>query len=735
MKISALAGGSIAVLAAILAASPSLAQTQSANGGEEIGGGDEIVVTAQRRAERSVDVPITVTTISSEQLTTANARDLVDIAKVTPSLRFDSAGGFTQPTIRGIGTAVVTSGGGANVGIYIDGFYSPNPLAANSQLMNVQSVQVLKGPQGTLFGRNTTGGAILVQTAEPSEELGGKFKASFGRFNDLRSQVYVTGGIAPGVAVDLEGMYRYGEGFQTNIANGDSHVGRYDSYSLRAGLKVALGEAGSILLRYTRTEIDDPRPFLSNTYVDPVLGAGKPFFAPPGSFTTDPDLVAKDQPGLFRSKSDMFQGTLKLDLGFADLTSYTQYRTEDVDQSQDLDVTALPIFQIGIPVKDKTFSQEILLNSKAGGALQWTAGLFFFSNKDTYRTFVDNNGAFRDPSGPTRLGGSSATTKSYAAFLDATYEITPRLFLTAGARYAHDTVTDAYYEVFTRVNPVPSIKSDKLTPRVVVRYKPTEESSIYASYTQGYKAAVIDVGGSCQNPPAFACNKVEPEKVNAYEVGAKFDNRVISLEAAGFYYDYKNLQVSSYLADGRANITNAASSEIYGLEGSARLRLAEGFELNAGASWTHARYKTFNNAPVYGPSGCVDPLTCPFSFFIPSGITLRNVTMQRTPEFTGNIGASYRTGLAGGELALSGNLYYTSTFFFGPSGVQFPQKGYEVASARIQWTDPSDALTVAVWGDNLTNQRYVTSMQYNSFGLGANWNAPVTYGVEIGFNF
>lgn len=698
----------------------------------------EIVVTAQRRAERSVDVPITVTSLGSEQLATANARDLIDIYRVTPSLRFDTAAGFVQPTIRGIGTAVVTSGGGSNVGIYVDGFYSPNPLAANTQLMNVDSVQVLKGPQGTLFGRNTTGGAILIQTAEPSEEFGGRFKGTIGRFDDISSQAYVTGAIAPGVAFDLEGLYRYGVGFQTNIIDGDDHVSQYNSYSIRAGLKLNIGETGSLLLRYMRVDIDDPRPVNAASYVDPVLGLGAPVFAPPGTYTTRPNEVAKDRPGIFKSKSDTFQATLTFDLGFADLTSYTQYRTEKVNQSQDLDSSGIPLFQIGIPVKDKTVSQELLLNSHAGGALQWTAGLFYFSNKDTYRTFLDTGGVFRDPDGPTRLGGSSTTTNSYAAFVDATYEITPKLFVTAGARYAHDSVTDANFVVgpatsqipgLVQTFEVPNIKRDKVTPRIVLRYKPTEQSSIYASYTQGYKAAVIDVGGSCQNPPAYACNNVAPEQVNAYEIGGKFGNGAVTLETAGFYYDYKNLQVSSYLADGRANITNAATSEIYGLEASARVRIGGRFELNGGVSWTHARYKRFDNAPVYVRGSGI------YAFVIPSGTTLNNVTMQRTPEFTGNLGASYRAPLADGELMVSGNLYYTSKFHFGPSGIQFPQKGYEVASARVQWTDPSDAFTLAVWGDNLTNKRYLTSVQYNSFGLGANWSAPVTYGLELGFKF
>ncbi|MEW9856444.1 TonB-dependent receptor [Novosphingobium sp. M1R2S20] len=689
----------------------------------------EIVVTAQRRAERSVDVPISLTTLGADQLATANARELSDIARVTPSLRFDKAAGFTQPTIRGIGTAVVTSGGGSNVGIYLDGFYSPNPLSANTQLLNIESVQVLKGPQGTLFGRNTTGGAILIQTGEPSHETSGQFKASYGRFNETQIQFYGTTGVVSGVAFDIEGLYNHGQGFQTNVLNGDDNIGEYNNYSVRSGLKFDIGDIGSLLLRYMHAEQHDPRPVISNTYVDPVLGVGAPFIAPPGSYVTDPDLVARSGPALFVSKSDVFQGTLKLDLGFADFTSYTQYRTENGDQSQDLDATGIPLFQIGIPVKNKTFSQELLLNSKAGGALQWTAGLFYFSNKDRYRTFADTNGISRDPTGPTRLGGSSTTTKSLAAFIDATYEITPQLFVTAGARYAKDKVTDAYYNVGAAEFPVPSISNDKVTPRFVLRFKPSEETSIYASYTQGYKAAVIDVGGSCQNPPDFACNPIEPEKVNAYEIGAKFDNRTVSLEAAGFYYDYKNLQVSSYLADGRANITNAASSEIYGVEGSLRLRVTSQFDLNAGASWVHARYKEFNNAPVYAPGAGA------FRFVIPSGITLENTTMQRTPEFTGNVGASYRTDLGGGELQLSSNLYYTSEFYFGPSGIQFPQEGYEVLSARVQWTDPSDTYTLAVWGDNLTDNRYVTAVQYNSFGLGANWSAPITYGVELSARF
>jgi iron complex outermembrane receptor protein len=738
---------SIIAMVGALALSPAMAfaqattidaaRTDSTAASADSGTGTEIIVTAQRRQERQVDVPITVTTLGAAQLESANVQDLSDISRVTPSLRFDNAAAFAQPTIRGIGTGVTTSGGGANVGIYIDGFYSPNPLAADSQLMNVQSIQVLKGPQGTLFGRNTTGGAILIQTAEPSEEPAAQFKASYGRYNEFKGQGYVTYGLADGLSFDVEGMYTRGDGWVTNIVDGNDKVGKYKNWSVRTGLKMDFSEDVSLLVRYMHGDVNDGRPMMSNTYVDPVAGPLNPSFVPPSLYTTNPDLVAIDRPTYFHSISNTVQATLKVDLGFADLTSYSQYRGENVDSSQNLDNTGATIFQLGLPVKNETWSQEVLLNSKPGPRLQWTGGLFYFSNRDQYITFADNAGSFRNLFGPTRIGGSSTTTKSYAAFLDATYEITPKFFVTAGARYAHDVVTDAYFNAGPAEFPVPGISGNRVTPRFVLRYKPNEQSSIYASFTQGYKAAILDVGGTCQNlsniptpqNPTGAgrtCSNVQPEKINAYEIGYKYSERNLSVELAAFYYDYKNLQVSLFLA-GQANILNAANSKIYGVEGSLRYELFDGFEINAGASYTHARYKDFPLAPVYTRNGVgtFDVVLTP----------LRNSTMPHTPDFTGNLGARYRTTVGGGELQLSGNLYYTSSFFFGPSGNQFPQNSYAVLAARAQWTDRSDKFTLAVYGDNLTNSRYVTAIQYNTIGIGSNWSQPTTYGVEVGVKF
>ena len=694
----------------------------------------EIVVTAQRREERSVDVPISITTIGSEQLAAANVDELSDIARVSPGVRFDFSSGFFQPTIRGVGTSNVTSGGGSNVGIYIDGFYSPNPLAADFDLLSVRSIQVLKGPQGTLFGRNTTGGAILVQSADPSEDTAVEMRASYGRFAEVKAQGYATFALAQGVAVDIQGLYKSGDGWQRDIQSG-KRVGAYQNTSVRAGLLLAPTDGISVLLRYQHNDVDDPTPLLPASWNDAQFGPGQPSFAAPTQYTYGRNEIASGSvPEFFRAKSDIYQGTVRADLGFADLTSYTQYRRENVNTSVDLDYSGADLLQLGIPVNNRTFSQELLFTSKRGSQLQWTAGLFYFSNKDQYITTIDALG--NTPETRIRFGGSSTTTKSYAAFLDATYEFSSKFFLTAGARYAKDKVVDAYWNprFSAAENPVPGISDDRVTPRFVLRYKPNESTSLYASYTKGYKAAIIDVGGSCQNAP-FICNDVQPETIDAYEIGAKYSASGLSVELAGFYYDYKNLQVSLYRA-GTAEVVNAAQSEIYGVDGQLQYRVSNNFDIQLGAAWTHARYKEFANAPIYTPCGTQSAtvqaacLASGTSFVI-IGRDLTNVPMQRTPAFTGNVGVRYGVDLAGGELDLSGNFYHSSEVFFGPSGTQFRQGSYQTLGLRAAWTDPTERFTLALWGENVTNSRFRVGAQYTNYGVGANWNKPATYGVEI----
>ena len=747
---------------------------------------EEVLVTAQRREEKSRDVPISVTTLGAAQLETANVVNLSDTAKLTPGLRFDSQGPAVQPTIRGVGTAVTTSGGGPNVGIYVDGFFNSNAYVADFQLMKAQSIQVLKGPQGTLFGRNTTGGAILVTTADPSTKTSGEVKASYGSYNAKKLQGYGTFGITDNIALDVEGLYSKGDGYFTNVLDGDKKIGQYENWSVRTGLKIDFTDAVSLLVRYTHAQKDDPTPQLVNAYVDNgsagffakvspigqgIYGAsssvGRPlvyFYAPSSTYVTKPGDIALNLPISFKPKSDTIQGTVKADLGFADFTSYTQYRKDKTPYYGDLDVTTISIFNILVSALDKSFSQEFLLNSKSGSPLQWTAGLNYYQIKDTWDVGASfGGGAF----GP--FGGSTTNTKSYAAFVDATYELTDKLFLTAGGRVSRDLVTDASFTanagtqfsgytgpngqnipcptcVAGTVIPVDDLKKSSFTPRVVLRYKPSDDSSVYGSFSRGYKAGILNVGGLSQQP-------VKPETINAFEVGYKYDNRTFALDLASFYYDYKNLQVSSFQS-GAAQIRNAASSEIYGLEAQTRYQVSRDFNINAGAAYTHARYKKFTEAPYYSycdanpatpallPSGQPNPMYCtpPLLGGLGAGAVVQPTTdasgyhMQRAPEYTGNIGASYDINIASSVLNLSGNLYYTSSFYFDPEQ-QFKQGGYALLSLRSQWTDPSEHYTVALSGDNLTNKRYRTQVLFNTLGIGNVWSAGATWALQLGAKF
>lgn len=741
----------------------------------------EIVVTAQRRAEKSIDVPITITTISATQIAKANVSELADISKLTPGLRFDTSGSFVQPTIRGIGTAVVSSGSGPNVGIYVDGFYIANPESGAFDLMRVSSIQVLKGPQGTLFGRNTTGGAVLLSTSEPSETPGAEFKASYGSFNAVKAQGYATFGITQGLAIDIEGLYKKGDGYFENTVNQDDKVGQYENWSIRTALKAEINEV-SLLLRYTHSDTNDPSSMMFNSYLDKTgaskmlerfvspagLGMYQAYFgvsgskglplqslyAAPSSYVTKPGKVAQDPnfPVIFTNKSDIFQGTIKADLGFADLTSYTQYRKDRAYNFYNLDPTTNNYFNIYIGIENKLFTQELLLTSKPGSKLQWTTGLYYFANRDTYHVGGPFGGATYIPRAPYNVyGGSETLSKSIAGYADGTYEITPSLYLTAGLRYGHDWIPDA---LMYAPNPFASsvaaqsiyrpgpYTTDRVTPRAVLRFKPDDQSSVYASYTGGYKAGLLNVGCGCNERLP-----VKPESIDAFEIGYKYDNRQISFDASAFYYNYRNLQVSIF-QNGLAQILNAAAAHIYGIEGALRYRVSDAFDFNFGATYTHARYAKFKadetlpGAPYYtycDPSG-QGPAACnSAAFLFPGGITnnfgdATGERLQRSPDITATFGAAYNTQLAKGSLTLSGNVYYTSKVSFSPTE-QFFQKGYATLSARAQWVDPSERYSLAVFGNNLTNQRYISAVSYQNLGMGSLWSPPATWGVELGSKF
>jgi iron complex outermembrane recepter protein len=684
---------------------------------------ETIIVSAQRRSERAQDVPITITNIRAADLEETGTRNLSDIATLTPGLRFDYAWNFVQPTIRGVGTAISNAGGGSNVGTYIDGFYSPNPIANDFQLLNVDSIQVLKGPQGTLFGRNTTGGAILVNTAKPSFDTDVMAEASYGNFAAQKYQGYFTTGWSNKLAFDVAATFGRGDGFIHNITTGDKHPGAYENFSIRTGVLFTPTDDLSFLFRYTRQNNNDPSNVAGNAYVSGGVPQVYGRFIPGTVYTSNPNQVAYDEPVAFKAHANIYQLTSAWDFGAGTLTSYTQFRKENSNTYESLDYVSAQLLNIVIQVDDRTFTQEFLAASKPGSRLQWSAGAFYSDTSDQWPVGVFLFGA------PTTGGLTGAENKSYATYADLTYQLADNFFITGGVRYTHDEVTEAHFQNanFPVEVVLPNLTSNRVTPRAVLRYALNPESSIYASFSRGYKAAIYNVGGG-------QLDAISPESLNAYEVGYKYAARGLSANVSGFFYDYKNLQVESYTTINNVPasiVSNAASARIWGFDGDIRYDITHAWEVNGGANYTHANYTRFVDSP--SQTECLAAACGPAA-----GLYLNTVTdasgfnMLRSPRFTANLGSTYSLAVAQGKLALSANYYYTTKIFFDSSD-QLEQGAYSLLGLRAAWTDASGRYTAALFGNNVTNTHYRTQVLGNTFGIGAIWGYPATYGASFAY--
>lgn len=703
---------------------------------------EEVQVTAQRRTERALDVPISITALGADQLGKGDILQLGDVAKLTPGMRFDSQGGNAQPTIRGVGSSVVMAGAGSNIAIYTDGFYTPNPMMADTELLNIESVQVLKGPQGTLFGRNSTGGAILVTTKDPSSEESGSVQASYGSYNAQRYQAYVTGGPSDVLAVDLAALFRNGDGYLENTVTGDDEVGKFRNWSVRFGFLLQPTDKTSVLFRFSQSQVDDPGVTAVN-FFDAENYSAAGLRGVPAS--DEANELTNNYPFGYTFESESFQLRVKVDLDFAAFTSYTQYRDEEGIHDYDFDASPQDASHFHFETTDKIFTQEFLLSSQNDGPLQWTTGLFYMRDKTIY----PNNQAASEYTLPVYTlpfafrpsGGTGIKASSMAVFADVTYALLDDLFLTVGARYSVDELEDAYYiEDATGLKiDQDDVEDDKVTPRVALRYEINDNTSVYTSYTEGFKSSMINLAGGALLGSLLTDLNVDREEISAYEIGYKYSDGRLRLDAAAFYYDYKDLQQVSYV--GYDTLVNNADASIYGVDFQSRYAVTEKLEVSLGLAWLDTEYDNYDEAQTWtqctNPAGCnpLFPLPEDYGTFAPGYTDGSGNEILRSPELTATLGAAYRMDLADGSgLDFSGTLYYTSDFYFDAVNT-YEQDSYHLLSMRAEWTDPSDTYTVALFGDNLTDEEYVSSLLPQFYGALATWGAPRTFGISGEFRF
>jgi len=742
---------------ALLATTPTAAFAQDVPATQDVveddGSNDAIIVTAQRRAERLTDVPITVTQVTGDTLDSAGVSATNSLSQVVPAFRLDYNGAFAQPTIRGVTTALANVGGGSSVGVYTDGFYNASPLSQDFELLNVSSIQVLKGPQGTLFGRNTTAGAVLITTTEPQQDVAAKFKFDYSSFNTSRAGFYLTGGLAEGLSADIGMLYRVTDGWFTNLGTGNDKVGHATDFMLRASVKMEFDDSGDnyVIARYSRMRKDDPTSLLWSVYQDPdgrfqsfsyaAQQAGIPGFENPifgmrnGETAGDPGFSPE-----FYANVDSYQVSAYLDLGFATLTQHGQHRKESSFQDIEVDNSNIPIFQVQFHNEDRLWTYEALLNSKPGSRLSWVAGAFYMDQEAGQTDFTIVVPALG------KMYETFINIKNWSVFADATYEVADGLFLTAGARYSNDKnegqwtcLPDGVTNLVCPPTDTVDVTFNNFSPRGVIRYEFNPNTSVYASVSRGYKAGLANINGFSDVP-------IEPEELTAYEVGFKTASGRDRIELSGFYYDYTNLQVSTY--NGTQSITtNAASSEVYGVEASFSKALFEGLTLSGGVAYTHGRYLDYPGAPANifdyvfdGMDTAGNPNPGPAGGLTDGQADNRAVDvsgnhMIRSPDWSGNIALDYVADLGNvGFFKLNGNAAYSSKVFFDAANNNV-QDAYTTVNLRAGWTDPGENLSISVYTNNLLDNDVIAQVLPNGFGTGVSWQPPRSYGVTLMYEY
>jgi iron complex outermembrane recepter protein len=736
---------------AALTATPAFAQDAAADAAAAQTSGtgmEEIVVTAQRRTERLENVPMAVSALTANALEKANVVNVHELSRIAPGVQFNFAGVSTQPAVRGITSLTNGTGNENNVAIYVDGFYVSDNITINQDLANLQSIQVLKGPQGTLYGRNATGGAILIQTLDPTDELSGKFEGSYARFNEKRLMGYISAPLSDKVGFIVAGALRNGDGWigKSDPTNNQRNIGKFNPQkqrSFRSKLKAELSDdlTATLAYNYGFTSDTSGNIFTPQAYVVTVPSDNRRAV----NFGT----ASGNYKNIAAGKTN--EATLKLewDLGIGKLTSYTGYNKRTVRNDFDFDGTYSDLtFNQSFP-DFKTFQQAADFVINRFDNLDLIVGGLYFNEKFHNDTF--NYGASRVV---TSQQIRNLKTEAWAIYADATYHVTDDLTIGVGGRYSNDDKSGDL-QVLNGVGAVvvplsPHQKSfKKFTPRATIRYTLAPRTNVYASYSKGFRSGSFNASGSTA---LAATTPIKPEDITAYEIGFKTVQSIFRFEAAAFYYDYKNLNVAltvpnpicagQPICNPTTLVGNAPKAKVKGIDAQLTATPVEKLNITLGGAWLHARYGKFANAVGNGINAAgtanVSGQTQDWS----------GKQMSRAPDLSANLSVDYSVPVADGELRLSGNVKYSDSFvisnpsLFGPlapaaiaNKQRYRQSAYTVVDGEITWFSPDQKYWIGLFGKNLTNKSYRLSYNGATFGDYSTKAPPITYGVKAGYKF
>lgn len=719
------------------ASAPTDSDAESQTSSDGIG---DIVVTAQKKAERLQNVPITITAFDGNTLQRSGMRDIEGVAKMTPGLfvgKFDNL--RPQVYLRGIGSRVFDPGSEGSIGIFIDESYMGRFSGSITDMLDVERVEVLKGPQGTLYGRNTIGGAVNIITKAPTREFEGYGEATVGNFGLYDLRAVASGPLSDGVRVRVAGRLSHRNGFSLNTLTGVRGNGD-DGKAIRGRLDADLSSNLTAGLTLEYQESDAPGLLQKTTGTRQFLQAAtSPSYTPTADLYSD----AYNVDGYNRRKLFTALGKLQWDGEVVSLTSITSYRDSKVGQLYDLDSTPRDIWTYSYDEHSRQFSQEFRIASASdgpatlGGALNWVLGFYYYNERsvrdDHFDMGADSIYATSQSAVEHNTFATRINTDSFAAFGQATVNVTEKLHLTIGGRYTRDkksaiitTTTDSvappsYYPGFT-VNP--SKVWESFDPKFIIDYRFTPHVMGYVTVSRGFKSGGFQFNATNATLAAVVFN---PERAWTYEVGLKsqfFDNRV-QLNVAAFQYDYKDLQLTRFTllpppatpGSGSNIVSNAAQSTIKGIDTSIAVAASDHLTLTGGVSYLDAKYDDY----ITGSSN--------FS----------GNRMIRSPEWQANAAADYNLPIGAGlKLHARGEWSYTSKVNFEADAGLRPftsQNGYSLFNLRLGLAEIDDRWSIEGWVNNVGNKHYITTEFALPVAVLQTWAIPRTFGATARLNF
>lgn len=701
----------------------------------------DIIVTATKRAESLQDVPLAVTAIGGDSIREAQISDLSEIAVRVPSFTFQQQNGLEQELfIRGIGTVRLNSAtADPSIGYFLDEVYVGRRGTATPPIFDVERVEVLRGPQGTLFGKNVVGGAISLVTGRPSREVSAFNSVSVGNYQAVNVQGYVTAPVADNAETRLAYFVNRHDGYARNIVTGQA-LEDIETYALRASLAIRPSENLRLLLIADASQ-DDGNGSSRHAVDDPTRAT--PGFITANLRSQDPRTSETPYEQYLRRTTAGFTLRGDLDIGSASLTYLGAYRYGDAgnrwSQAGAGSPPSITDSVLTQAERYKGITQELRLASSQAGSFRWLAGLYYLredtnrSSRNTARSFLPGGaGSTRDSLDGDNIFRNRGIVQNYAVYGEVEYDLTPTITLTAGARYTIDDKDfTASGEILSlgppglpnTLSPAPLLSAyaiavdqswRRLTPRALVEWKPSNDFLVYASATRGFK------GGGWQSAAANAAAArvaYNPESAWNYEVGVKsqfLDDRV-RVNAAAFYTDFKDLQVEQ-LDDVALTlvVANAATARIKGVEAEVQVQPIRELSFFASGSLLDARYGEYIDRA--------------------RNLNFSNNRLIRTPDYQFNVGGNLSVPV--GDYRLGANVIYTyqDRIFWGPENSN-REDGYGLLDARVSIATADNQITLTAFAKNLTNTLYRTSIIPFAGDEVSLFGAPRTYGGRVAWRF